>query len=126
MLGDIIKGVTMVTGSEVVGVEITGTVDDSLLVTATGESLLVSPELGIGVPIIRLLCLVKLGPLTVCNSIGVLASMQYNDAVVVGTCLLGEFTNTCDVGWGVEVLSVFGKVLLGSCRLPWPLLQILA
>ena len=38
MLGDIIKGVTMVTGSEVVGVEITGTVDDSLLVTATGES----------------------------------------------------------------------------------------
>ena len=58
MLGDIIKGVTMVTGSEVVGVEITGTVDDSLLVTVIGESLLVSPELGIGVAGIRLLCLV--------------------------------------------------------------------
>ena len=57
---------------------------------------------------------------------GVLASMQYNDAVVVGTWLLGEFTDACDVGWGVEVLSFLGKVSLGSCHLPWPLLQMLA
>lgn len=38
----------------------------------------------------------------VCNSTGVLASMQYNDAVIVETSLLGEFTNACDVGWGVD------------------------
>ena len=59
MLGDIIKGVMMVTGSEVVGVEVTATVDDSLLVTTKGKSLLVSPELGIVVASIRLLCLVS-------------------------------------------------------------------
>ena len=59
MLGDIIKGVMTVTGSEVVGVEVAATVGDSLLVTTTGESLLVSPELGIVVASIRLLCLVS-------------------------------------------------------------------
>ena len=60
MLGDVIKGVMMVTGSEVVGVEVTATVDDSLLVTTTGESLLVSPELGIVVASIRLYTLFSL------------------------------------------------------------------
>ena len=53
--------------------------------------------------------------LAVCNSTGVLASIQYNEAVVVGTWLLAEFTNACDVGGGVEfveVLSVLGKALL--------------
>ena len=59
MLGDVIKGVMMVTGSEVVGVEVTATVDDSLLVTTTGELLLVSPQLGIVVASIQLLCLVS-------------------------------------------------------------------
>lgn len=58
MLGDVIKGVMMVTGSEVVGVEVTATVDDSLLVTTTGELLLVSPELGILIASIQL-CLVS-------------------------------------------------------------------
>ena len=58
MLGDVIKGVMMVTGSEVVGIEVTATVDDSLLVTTTGELLLVSPELGIIVASIQL-CLVS-------------------------------------------------------------------
>ena len=59
MLGDVIKGVMMVIGSEVVGVEVTATVDDSLFVTTTGELLLVSPELGIVVTSILLLCLVS-------------------------------------------------------------------
>ena len=49
-LDNVTKGATVVTGSRVGGVEITVTVDDSLLV---------SPEPGIVVASIRLLCLVS-------------------------------------------------------------------
>ena len=48
--------------------------------------------------------------------------------MVVGTWLLAELTDACDVGGGVEfveVLSVLGKALLSSCCLPYPQLQLL-
>ena len=63
--------------------------------------------------------------LAVCNNTGVLASMQYSEAVVVATGLLGKLTNACDVGCTVELLSVGRTVPLDSGDLPWPLLQIL-